>query len=41
MAAHYPAAELLAAAMLRSGIITMLGIPVLLLDNKTVRAGER
>jgi cell shape-determining protein MreD len=39
--AHHPTSELLADAMLRSGIITMLSVPLLLFYNKTVRATER
>jgi len=41
MTAHHPVSELLADAMLRSGIITMLSMPVLLFYNKTMRATER
>jgi hypothetical protein len=39
--AHHPASELLAEALLRSGIITILSMPLLLFYNKTVRAAER
>jgi cell shape-determining protein MreD len=41
MTAYHPASELLADALIRSGIITLLGIPLLLFYHKTVRATER
>lgn len=41
MTAHHSINRLLAEAMLRSGIITALSVPLLLFYNKTVRVPER